>query len=34
MGNITEPLDVFFEGYWGWEKIGDMLPMDYQLESQ
>jgi hypothetical protein len=30
MGNIIEPLDVLFEGYWGWEKLGDMLPLDYQ----
>ncbi|RDV15555.1 carboxypeptidase-like regulatory domain-containing protein [Pontibacter diazotrophicus] len=29
-GNIVEPLNVFFEGYWGWEKVGDMLPLDYQ----
>jgi hypothetical protein len=34
MGNIAEPLDVIFEGYWGWEKLGDMLPLDYQLNSQ
>lgn len=33
MGNITEPLDVLFEGYWGWEKIGDMLPLDYQPDN-
>jgi len=32
MGNIIEPLDILFEGYWGWEKIGDMLPFDYQLK--
>jgi hypothetical protein len=30
MGNITEPLAVLFEGYWGWEKTGDMLPLDYR----
>lgn len=30
-GNIVEPLDVLFEGYWSWEKIGDMLPQDYGL---
>ncbi|GAB3530987.1 carboxypeptidase-like regulatory domain-containing protein [Pontibacter brevis] len=29
-GNIVEPLNVFFEGYWGWEKLGDMLPLDYE----
>lgn len=28
-GSISEPLDLLFEGYWGWEKVGDMLPLDY-----
>ncbi|MFT4032653.1 MAG: carboxypeptidase-like regulatory domain-containing protein [Siphonobacter sp.] len=28
-GSITPPLDIMFEGYWGWEKLGDMLPLDY-----
>ena len=28
-GQIIEPLDIVFEGYWGWEKLGDMLPLDY-----
>jgi hypothetical protein len=31
MGNISDPLGVLFEGYWGWEKVGDMLPLDYQV---
>ncbi|SDM02034.1 carboxypeptidase-like regulatory domain-containing protein [Siphonobacter aquaeclarae] len=30
-GAFFEPLDVLFEGYWGWEKMGDMLPLDYGL---
>ncbi|WP_299984514.1 carboxypeptidase-like regulatory domain-containing protein [uncultured Pontibacter sp.] len=30
-GNFLNPLDVLFEGYWSWEKVGDMLPLDYQL---
>ena len=30
-GSIYEPLDVLFEGYWGFEKLGDMLPLDYVL---
>jgi hypothetical protein len=34
MGNIIEPLAMLFEGYWSWEKIGDMLPLDYQPGSQ
>ena len=33
-GNIVEPLNVFFEGYWGWEKLGDMLPLDYQPAAE
>lgn len=33
-GNIVEPLHVFFEGYWGWEKLGDMLPLDYQPAAE
>ncbi|MEJ8801169.1 carboxypeptidase-like regulatory domain-containing protein [Pontibacter sp. H249] len=30
-GSIYEPLDVLFEGYWAFEKLGDMLPLDYTL---
>ena len=33
-GNITEPLDMLFEGYLGWEKVGDMVPFDYQVRSE
>lgn len=29
-GSLAEPLALTFEGYWGWEKTGDMLPLDYQ----
>lgn len=28
-GNITDPANIYFEGYMGWEKIGDMLPLNY-----
>jgi len=28
-GSFSEPLGIVFEGYWGWEKVGDMLPLDY-----
>jgi len=28
-GSFSEPLGIVFEGYWGWEKMGDMLPLDY-----
>lgn len=30
-GAVTDPLDLLFEGYWGFEKVGDMLPLDYKL---
>ena len=29
-GVFIEPLDVFMEGYWGYEKIADALPLDYR----
>ncbi|PRY09877.1 carboxypeptidase-like protein [Pontibacter ummariensis] len=32
-GSFYEPLGLLFEGYWGWEKLGDMLPLDYQPEN-
>ncbi|WP_188467486.1 carboxypeptidase-like regulatory domain-containing protein [Marivirga lumbricoides] len=28
-GDITNPSNVFLEGYLAWEKIGDLLPLDY-----
>lgn len=28
-GSLLPPLGVMFEGYWGWEKVGDLLPVDY-----
>ena len=30
-GMMMDPLAVLFEGYMGWEKLGDMLPVDYRL---
>ncbi|MBO0933354.1 carboxypeptidase-like regulatory domain-containing protein [Fibrella aquatilis] len=29
-GNYYNPLGVIFEGYWGWEKMADMLPFTYE----
>jgi len=29
-GSISDPLALVFEDYWGWEKVGDMLPLDYE----
>lgn len=28
-GVLANPLDVFYEGYWAYEKFGDSLPLDY-----
>ncbi len=30
-GNLMDPLAIFFEGYWAFEKVGDMLPSDYTI---
>ncbi|TDE16863.1 carboxypeptidase-like regulatory domain-containing protein [Dyadobacter psychrotolerans] len=32
-GSFSEPLGIVFEGYWGWEKVGDMLPLDYMPDE-
>lgn len=32
-GMMLDPLAVLFEGYMGWEKLGDMLPVDYKLSD-
>lgn len=29
-GNFYEPLGVLFEGYWSWEKVAEMLPLNYE----
>jgi hypothetical protein len=29
-GDIINPLDVFSEGYWGYEQFADLIPLDYQ----
>ena len=28
-GTLVSPLDVFYEGYWSYEKFADTLPLDY-----
>lgn len=30
-GNYYEPLGILVEGYWSWEKIAELLPLDYAL---
>lgn len=32
-GVLAQPLDLPAEGYWGFEKIGELLPLDYQLPA-
>ncbi len=29
-GSFSPPLDLFFDGYMAWLKIGDLLPLDYK----
>lgn len=29
-GQLYDPLAVYTEGYWGFEKIGELLPVDYE----
>lgn len=31
-GVFKKPLDVFLQGYWAFEKVGDILPLDYEVE--
>ncbi|GAB3246980.1 carboxypeptidase-like regulatory domain-containing protein [Larkinella harenae] len=30
-GNYHEPLGILVEGYWSWEKVAELLPLDYEL---
>lgn len=32
-GYVRSPSDIFFEGYMGWEKVGALLPIDYQPDN-
>jgi hypothetical protein len=31
-GTLVSPLDVFYEGYWSYEKLADSLPLDYVVK--
>lgn len=33
IGVLVNPLDMFLEGYWSYEKIGDALPLDYNPDN-
>lgn len=32
-GTLINPLDMFMEGYWSYEKIADTLPLDYETKD-
>lgn len=32
-GNYYEPLGILFEGYWSWEKVAEMLPLNYEPDE-
>lgn len=29
-GNVEMPTDLVYEGYWGWEKVAEMVPLDFK----
>ncbi|MGV0755048.1 hypothetical protein ACTS95_06305 [Empedobacter brevis] len=31
-GTYYHPANLVVEGYWSWEKIANMVPMDYKIE--
>jgi hypothetical protein len=31
-GYIFNPLSTLFDGYWGFERLSDMMPLDYQIK--
>ncbi len=33
-GALVNPLDMFMEGYWSFEKIADTLPLDYEPKEE
>ena len=33
-GVLYNPLDVYYEGYWSYEKFADTLPLDYEPDSR
>lgn len=32
-GGLYDPVSLLYEGVWGFEKVGDMVPLDYTLEK-
>ena len=33
-GSLSDPLGLIVEGYMGWERVGDLLPIDYSPPSE
>ena len=33
-GSYFHPFDIFVQGYMGWERIGDLMPLDYGIEEK
>ncbi|MGB0524516.1 MAG: carboxypeptidase-like regulatory domain-containing protein [Flammeovirgaceae bacterium] len=33
-GMVSSPFDILYEGYWSWEKLGETLPLGYELPSE
>jgi hypothetical protein len=33
-GILIDPLSIMFEGYWGWEKVGNLLPLNFRPSDQ
>ncbi|WP_375583825.1 carboxypeptidase-like regulatory domain-containing protein [Cyclobacterium xiamenense] len=33
-GLESDPLSVFLEGYWSWQRMGDALPIDYKFTEE
>lgn len=31
-GSYFHPLDIYVEGYMAWEKVGDLMPLDYRID--
>ncbi|WP_373492767.1 carboxypeptidase-like regulatory domain-containing protein [Aquiflexum sp.] len=32
-GSYFHPFDIYIEGYMAWEKVGDLMPLDYGMEK-
>lgn len=32
-GHFTDPMNLLLEGYMGWEKVGELLPLEYRMPA-